>query len=284
MQGVACMCPVQDIKKLLTPIGSDSVSGSTSIALQAIDRVRRYIRRTDVHVNARLCRTIAGHLIAAQPSMGIILNLADGLGNLSYPADRKAAVQYLDRFEAAIGVNMQGIAHSVGRLLRNARLVMTYSLSSSVLAGLHEAYGQGSRFTVLVPESRPMNEGSRMMQALARSGIPVIYGTDAAALSTLASGDVDAVLIGADARLADGLVCKTGTRAIAELCRKTKTRLYGLCGTEKIVPRALIRKFVILNKPARELTTLQNKSVTVWNRYFEVVSVHLFTMIITGSD
>ncbi len=278
------MCPLQDIKRLLKPIGTDNTSGSVTIALQALSRVRRFAVRTDVRVSAHLCRTIAEDLIAAQPSMGIILNLADGIRNLHQPVDKETLLWFLDRFEAAIEAHTQTIAHTVARLLQRSHLVMTYSSSSTVLAGLRAAYQAGASFQVVVPESRPMNEGSRMMAELDRSSIPVIYGTDAAALSTLASGDVDAVLIGADARLADGLVCKTGSLAIAGLCRRTKTRLYGLYGTEKIVPPALVKKFVISDKRVEELTRMKGTNITVSNRYFEVVPVRLFTRMITDQD
>ena len=213
--------------------------------------------------------------------MGIMLNLAYGIRKMAGTVQRNDLLLYLDGFEAAIELHSRLIAIKVSDLLKKDNLVMTYSSSSTVLESLRYSYSRGSRFRIIVLESRPMNEGRDMMVQLVKSSIPVTYATDAAGMSMLASAQIDSVLIGGDALYGDGFVCKTGSRAIAELCAGKGVRLYGLCGTEKTVPKELSNRFVVLDRPAKELTDYNNKFVTVSNRYFEVVPSALFTSIIT---
>ena len=278
------MSTVHDIEKLLSPLSDDNISGSAQIALYAIRRIRSIIRRKDTRVSVRLLKRIAEQLISAQPSMGIMLNLAYGIGKMNGKVQRDDMFLYLDRFETSIETHRRLIAGKVFDLLQGNKVVMTYSASSTVLESLKYVYGRGRKFSVVVLESRPMNEGVDMMVQLVKSSIPVIYVTDAAGMSMLASAHIDSVLIGGDALYGDGFVCKTGSRAIAELCAGKGVRLYGLCGTEKTVPEELSNRFVVLDRPAKELTDFKNKFVTISNRYFEVVPSALFTRIVTDRE
>ncbi len=278
------MSTVHDIEKLLSPLSDDNISGSAQIALYAIRRIRSIIRRKDTRVSVRLLKRIAEQLISAQPSMGIMLNLAYGIGKMNGKVQRDDMFLYLDRFETSIETHRRLIAGKVFDLLLGNKVVMTYSASSTVLESLKYVYGRGRKFSVVVLESRPMNEGMDMMVQLVKSSIPVIYVTDAAGMSMLASAHIDSVLIGGDALYGDGFVCKTGSRAIAELCAGKGVRLYGLCGTEKTVPEELSNRFVVLDRPAKELTDFKNKFVTISNRYFEVVPSALFTRIVTDRE
>ncbi len=274
---------VHDIERLLKPLSNDNTSGSAQIALFAIKLIRRMVKRTDTRVSPGFCKLISEQLISAQPSMGIMLNLAYGIGKMAGTAQRKDIVLYLDGFETAMQEHARIIAVKVSGLLKKVNVVMTYSSSSTVLESFKYAYMHGSKFRVVVLESRPMNEGRDMMLHLVKALIPVTYVTDAAGMSMLASEDIDAVLIGGDAMYGNGFVCKTGSRAIAELCNKKGVHLYGLCGTEKIIPEQLYNRFVVLDRPAKDLTEFKNKFAAVINRYFEIVPLDMFTKIITNS-
>ena len=276
------MGSVHTMEKLLKPLGDDNTSGSVQIALHAMKRIRRIIRDKNTRVTVRLLGRIAEQLILAQPSMGIMLNLAHGIGKMKGKALRNDMLLFLDGFETSIETHRRLIAGKVFNLLKGKNsVVMTYSASSTVLESLKFAYKHGRKFSVVILESRPMNEGRKMMVSLAKSSIPVTYMTDAAGMSMLVSEQVDTILLGGDALYGDGFVCKTGSRAIAGLCAGRKVHVYGLCGTEKTVPEELKSRFVVVDRPAKELTDFRNKFVTVLNRYFEVVPSDLFTGIIT---
>lgn len=273
---------LRDIRLAFRQLGRDNTSGSARIAADAIKRIETIIRRTPrMRRDVRFFHFLAGQLVSAQPSMGVILNLAHGIDARAGHSTGRDMLAYLDDFQAAMEGHVRIIAQRTAALLKDRKTVMTYSASSTVLESLLAARTAGLRFRVVVPESRPMNEGRDMMIALSKAFVPVLYMTDAAAMSMLSAGNIDAVLIGGDALYRNGFVCKAGSRAIASLCRAGKVPLYGLCGTEKIVPRALSGRFVIADKPARELTDFKGRSAKVENRYFEIVPVRMFTGIVT---
>ncbi|MCL4557516.1 MAG: hypothetical protein M1491_02600 [Deltaproteobacteria bacterium] len=270
----------RDIATLFRQLRNDNTSGSSEIASNAIRRIKSIVGCADAGASAHLFTLISEGLVSAQPSMGIMMNLADGIAAMTY-APHKDMLSYLDGFRAAMEDHARVIARRTAPLLKGRDTVMTYSSSSTVLESLKYAYRNGARFKVAVPESRPMNEGKAMAAGLSKTSIPVLYMTDAACMSMLAAGDIDAVLIGGDAIHMGDLVCKTGSLAIAALCKAGKVPLYGLCATEKIVPRRFNGRFVIVDRPAGEVSDIKNSSLRIANRYFERVPLHMFTRVVT---
>ena len=271
----------RDIKKALSPLALDNTSGSVKIAMDAVALIRDILVRTDAASFGGALRLISRQLIGAQPSMGIILNLAYRLRSMAGTSSAGEVMRYLDAFGTMVDAHTARIAERMEKPLVSSARVMTWSSSSTVLASLRNAWDKGLRFKVIVTESRPVNEGAQMMKALLKSSIPVTYTTDAAGMSMLAQGGIDTVLIGADALFKRNVVCKTGSLAIAALCKAKKVRLYGLCGTEKRIPGPLLGTFVIADKPAKEITGFKHRSLTVANRYFERIPSSLFTKIVT---
>ena len=82
-----------------------------------------------------------------------------------------------------------------------------------------EAHRQGNPIRVLADETRPLLQGARITcWEMDQAGIPVTLQCDGAAPSALASGLVDAVIVGADRIAANGdVVNKIGTLGLA-LC------------------------------------------------------------------
>jgi len=199
----------------------------------------------------------------------------------------KAAVEdvlrYLDEFKGRVADHIKIIAGYTADLLKTAGTVMVYSSSATVVASLKYARQKDLRFRIVALESRPMNEGIDMLKQLTKASIPAVYTTDAAGMSMLAEGGIDTVIIGGDAIHPDGLVCKTGSKAIAVLCKANNVNLYGLCATEKIIPSEYKDRFVISDKPAKELTAFKSRFAEIINRYFEIVPFELFSRVITDA-
>ncbi|MGB9734987.1 MAG: hypothetical protein ACP5JP_01445 [bacterium] len=272
------------IKKILLPVTKDNTSGSTDIALKAIKLIKKFVKRKDVKLSPELYKCISQQLISAQPSMGIMFNLAYRITKMKTLVEKRDFLLYLDKYRDEIEAHKIDIAKRVFNLIKNKNVIMIYSSSSTVLESLKYAHKKGSRFKVVVPESRPMREGEKMMIQLSRSSIPVMFVTDVTGISMLAMYDIDVVLIGGDAILNKYLVSKIGTYPIAMLCKQNHIPVYGLCGTEKVIPKEYENKFVISDKPAYEITTYKNKYVKVVNRYFEKVPIKLFTGIIADQQ
>src|SRR5213076_3613733 len=100
-----------------------------------------------------------------------------------------------------------------------------YGTALGVVRAAHEA---GARPSVWVDETRPVLQGARLTAwELQRLGIPCTLVADVMAGSLMASGDVDAVVVGADRIAANGDVAnKIGTYGLAVLAAPHGVPLY----------------------------------------------------------
>jgi translation initiation factor 2B subunit (eIF-2B alpha/beta/delta family) len=111
--------------------------------------------------------------------------------------------------------------------------VLTLSRSGTVRRALIDA---PALERVFVAESRPAREGAGVAERLAEASAVTLH-TDAAVAHVLATRDVDAVVVGADAVLADGsVVNKTGTRAAALAAAREGVPVDVVCAADKISP------------------------------------------------
>ncbi len=157
-------------------------------------------------------RAVARVACAAQPSMAPVWNAcAMALADLDSPGR-------LARFREELVHQQRGIMRFAGDALRKLvegsidPTIVTWSYSGTVGAVIAHVAAH-HRVTVICAEGRPRLEGRRLATMLAPSGARVIVTTDAAATSGLERAS--AVVVGADAVLADRWVNKVGTRALA---------------------------------------------------------------------
>jgi translation initiation factor 2B subunit (eIF-2B alpha/beta/delta family) len=233
-------------------VRTDETHGSAAVSLRALEVVRDRAAAvaagqtdaapddwTAVAATARAVRD-------ARPSMAAVANRVNRV--LSGAARSPAAVR--SRAEAALTAAVDADA-AAGReaaaLLDRTGTdrVATLSRSGTVAAALREA-----RPAVLVGESRPAREGVGVAESLARDGLDVTLATDAALPWLLAgdgdrtgneaagdAGPVEAVLVGADAVLADGTVVnKAGTRALGLAAAREDLPLYVVAARDKVRP------------------------------------------------
>jgi translation initiation factor 2B subunit (eIF-2B alpha/beta/delta family) len=111
--------------------------------------------------------------------------------------------------------------------------VLTLSRSGTVCGAIESA----DPSQVFVAESRPAREGVGVAESLAPEREVTLH-TDAAVGHVLATEMVDAVVVGADAVLADGsVVNKTGTRLVALAAAREGVPVYVVCAADKVTPR-----------------------------------------------
>lgn len=118
--------------------------------------------------------------------------------------------------------------------IHDARIVATYSRSSTVLSALRKAHDDGARFRVILSEARPNNESLPLTRELVQNEIPVTLTYDAA-LPNLAQ-DADALLLGADTLCQKGLINKTGTHPLARSMKQANVPVLATATTDKILP------------------------------------------------
>ena len=125
--------------------------------------------------------------------------------------------------------------HGAGLLADGARVLthcnaggLATSGYGTALAPIRTAHAQGKRLHVLVDETRPFLQGSRLTAwELQQAGIPLTLITDSMAGYFMARGDVDCVIVGADRIAANGDTAnKIGTYAVAVLARAHNIPFY----------------------------------------------------------
>jgi methylthioribose-1-phosphate isomerase len=151
---------------------------------------------------------------------------------------------------------------------------------------LHEA---GRAPHVVVPETRPLLQGSRLTAwELTRAGVSCTLIADGMAASRLRRGDVACVIVGADRIAANGDVAnKIGTYGLALAARAHGIPFY-VAAPSSTVDRATAdgSHIPIEERKPEEVTTWRGsrmapEGVGVWNPAFDVTPAELVTAIIT---
>ena len=172
----------------------------------------------------------------------------------------------------------------------NAGALATGGIGTA-LAPIYLAAEAGRRVEVVVDETRPLLQGSRLTAwELSRAGIPVTLITDNMAASVMRSGGVDLCIVGADRIAANGDVAnKIGTYGVAVSARHHELPMYVAAPTstfdatmpsgaaitiEQRKPDEVRRGFGTLTAPA---------DIAVRNPAFDVTPASLVTAIISDA-
>jgi methylthioribose-1-phosphate isomerase len=145
-------------------------------------------------------------------------------------------------------------AERAARVLPSPALVLTHCNVSGELVAVAQCCSQlGKQFKVIACETRPYLQGARLTGwELAEAGITVSMIPDCAVAQVICSGEVNAVIVGADRTARNGdIVNKVGTYPIARLAHEYGVPFYALVQD----PRSLGRgaDIVIEERPGHEL-------------------------------
>jgi methylthioribose-1-phosphate isomerase len=170
----------------------------------------------------------------------------------------------------------------------NAGALATGGIGTA-LAPIYCLHEKGVPVHVLVPETRPLLQGSRLTAwELSRSGVAVTLIGDGMIASRLRQGDVRAVLVGADRIAANGDVAnKVGTYGLALAARAHNIPFYVAAPSSTVdLLTANGSAIPIEERAAGELTgwrghTSAPSGIQVWNPAFDVTPAELVTAIVT---
>ena len=188
------------------------------------------------------------------------------------------------------------ISRSIGRLgfelLKPGDGILTHCNAGSLatafygtaLGVVYAAAERGGVARVFADETRPVGQGARLTAwELARAGVPVTLICDDMAASLLASGAVDAVVVGADRVAANGDAAnKIGTLGVAVLADRYGVPFYVAAPTSTVdlaVPDGAA--LPIEERDPAEVLPAPIPGVDVWNPAFDVTPAGLITAIIT---
>ncbi|MHA2096652.1 MAG: hypothetical protein ACW98F_18710, partial [Candidatus Hodarchaeales archaeon] len=138
---------------------------------------------------------------------------------------------------------------------------------------------------IYILESRPLKEGERTAYSLANAGYKnVVLGIDLA-IHEFAQR-AEAAVFGADMiRVSGQVLNKIGSVTIAKLFRDLGKEVIVAASMAKICLRGIIEKDhgwhpVIPQRNPKEISNIIHPNLTAWNKYFEVVSPKLITLLI----
>ena len=163
--------------------------------------------------------------------------------------------------------------------------------SGTALAPIYEWFGRGRSVRVFADETRPLLQGARLTAwELRQVGIPVTVITDSMAGALLRSGQVSAVIVGADRIAASGDVAnKIGTYPLAVLARYHGVPFFVAAPHSTFDLRLADGSQIPIEQRAGAELTQGFISPTlpidcdVWNPAFDVTPAELITAIITDS-
>jgi methylthioribose-1-phosphate isomerase len=191
--------------------------------------------------------------------------------------------------DQAIGAFGAELMPADGRVMTqcNAGALATAGIGTA-LGVIRVAVEQGHRLRILVPETRPYLQGARLTAwELAQDGIPLTLITDNMVGHFLKTGDVGAVVVGADRIAANGDTAnKIGTYGIAVLARENNVPFYVAAPISTLdlsIPNG--GHIPIEQRSAEEVTHIRGvriaPDVEVANPAFDVTPSRFITAIIT---
>jgi methylthioribose-1-phosphate isomerase len=170
----------------------------------------------------------------------------------------------------------------------NAGALATGGMGTA-LAPVYTLHQAGRRVAVIVDETRPLLQGSRLTAwELAKAGVPATLIADGMAASRLRQGDVSCVIVGADRIAANGDVAnKIGTYGLALAARAHDVPFYVAAPSSTLDPNTPDgARIPIEERGADEVAGWRGHraapdNIPVWNPAFDVTPAALVTAIIT---
>jgi len=277
----------RDIAQLLQRLQADNTSGATTLVELALDILEVFARQKaaqEPHDFGAALETLVGTMLAAQPSMAVLINLAQQVLQacpeaLPLTTIRQQLQQALATFRHDVRHSTEVLCQQALTLLPPRATVLTYSNSATVIAALCYAHERGRIRRVLLSESRPAYDGRPQALALLESGLAVEYSIDMALFERLPEADV--VVVGADAVFPDHLINKLGTHALAQLAQLQGIPCFSLCAANKFLPAAATALWRIVDHPGAEVWPTAPNGLCISNRYFDATPLALLSGIVS---
>jgi translation initiation factor 2B subunit (eIF-2B alpha/beta/delta family) len=273
-----------DVTTLLQRLRTDHTSGATTLANLALEMLAAFVSQEAALEPIAFQRTfeeLVGAIVTAQPSMAVLLNLAQQALQACTGTETTAREQVpacLAAFRHELHTSLQRLCQQALPIFPPQATVLTYSNSATVIAALSCAQAHQGIRRVLLSESRPAYDGRQQAMAVLQQGIQVEYSVDMALFEHIP--DVDLVVVGADAVFPHGLINKLGTHALAQLARLHHVPFYSLCATHKFLPQHASALLHIVEHPVDEVWPQPPDELIIHNVYFDFTPLILCSGIV----
>ena len=206
----------------------------------------------------------------------------------------KAVVEETERIaDEDVQMNKK-IGEHGSRLIEDGDIVLTHCNAGSLatvdygtaLGVIRAAWEQGKKIRVIVTETRPKLQGSRLTAyELKRDGIPFTLITDSMVGYVMSKRLVNKVVVGADRIMRDAVVNKIGTYSIAVLAHEHQIPFYVAAPTSTFDLTHLSQDVVIEERDPKEVTHFGSESVApkgikVLNPAFDITPLKYVSAVI----
>lgn len=221
------------------------IVGASACVLAIMHALQVLAAHAAVPPNSNVYRELssAGALFSAlKPDTAAYMNavrwLVTGLEAMTDAGEAAAKVaRRVEQFSAHSSRSVARIVTEACRLLPLQGHLLIHDYSSTVLAIVHEAGRQGKNLHIFVTAGAPVNQGSRVAEAVVAAGHQLTYLPDAGIGRVMT--EVDIVLSGVETLFRNGDLANTvGTYPIALVAREARVPLYGVTERMKIHPTA----------------------------------------------
>lgn len=142
-----------------------------------------------------------------------------------------------------ITVADQVIALSAAEKVQDGDVILTFAKSSIVQQTLVEAHKKGTKFRVIIIDSRPLFEGKHLARALAELGLEVQYSLIHAIGHAVK--DATKVFLGAHAMMSNGrLYSRVGTAIVAMMAKEADVPVIVCCESVKFTDKVALDSIV----------------------------------------
>lgn len=263
----------------INDIKDDSINSAVTLTSKLLKAIRKEISETD-NLNKDLpWMVVAVKLV--HPEMAAIGKISEAL-NLELKEghfDKNEIITMLDELEENVNESEKLTVEELSEELLNYNHIMTISYSSTFFKAITKIPAENREIIVL--ESRPLLEGRKLAEDLAKSNYKVKLIADAAA--GYYSSNIDAIVVGADTIFPEySIINKIGTLALALIAQQNDIPF--IVGASKnkmtIISEDDFHK-LIEEKPKDEIYIQDVENLSVGNVYFDFIQAALITKLIS---
>lgn len=172
----------------------------------------------------------------------------------------------------------QVIAQSAADKIQDGDVIMTFAKSSIVQQTLAEAYRRGTRFRVIVVDSRPLFEGKHLARALANLGLEVEYSLTHAVGHTVKHATK--VFLGAHAMMSNGrLYSRVGTAVVAMMAKEADLPVIVCCESIKFTEKVALDSIVTNEVSPPDELVLASDSSSPLSKWRETPNLQLLNLM-----
>jgi translation initiation factor 2B subunit (eIF-2B alpha/beta/delta family) len=185
----------------------------------------------------------------------------------------------MDRYLRWQAGAVERAARRLPALLPRRATCLTLSSSEVVYRALLAARRRGRLARVVVAESRPGCEGVAMARRLAARGVPVSLIVDA--LAPAVAGEVDVVVLGADAVTRTAVWNKCGSLGVALAASAARRPTFVVTTGDRLLAPPLARRMALREAEPGAMLWRPPRGVRAIDRLFDATPLRLITLVVT---